>query len=154
MMKNLKGRLNFQRTELGFVKTEDDSLIITRVAVIDIKPAERSGPFGPEFNINFTVGVAVHPSEKIREEIRGKPLLEPGKTVDEGWIRVEILEKYNAYEEVVYKDQTLGEYLIRVEIEPIMVAKNTLYKLLDDMPYYVVRWIPKISYKKIADKSG
>ena len=52
---------------------------------------------------------------------------------------VEILDKRCAYEEVTYKAEGLGDFLVRVEVKPIMVAKNTLYKLPDGTPLYVVR---------------
>jgi hypothetical protein len=154
MTAGYKGHLDFQKVGLGYVKTDDGSLIIVRVAIIDVKPTGRRGPFGLEFNVDFTVGVAVRPSTKVREEIKDKPLVEPGKTVEEGWIEVEILEKSNAYEEVIYREEAMGEYSIRIEVEPLMVARNTLYKVSDDIPYYTVRWAPKVLYKLLTAKGG
>jgi hypothetical protein len=142
-------QLDFQKVELGYVKTNDDSLIVVRVAIIDVKPTGKTGPFGPEFSVDFVVGISVRPSERVKEEIRDKPTIDPGKPVEEGWVLVEILDKCCAYEEVTYRAEDLGDFLVRVEVEPIMVAKNTLYKLPDNTPLYVVRWVPKVLSKPL-----
>ncbi|WP_338251850.1 hypothetical protein [Pyrodictium abyssi] len=64
---------------------------------------------------------------------------------------MDIVEKAPAYEEVVYSDERIGRYLIRVEIEPIMVSKNTLFKTIQGLPLYVVRWVPKITWGEIRE---
>jgi len=142
-------QLDFQKIELGFVKTNDDSLILVRVAVIDVKPTGKTGPFGPEFSVDFVVGISVRPSERAKEEIRDKPTIDPSKPVEEGWMLIEILDKRYAYEEITYRAEDLGDFMIRVEVEPIMAAKNTLYKLPDNTPLYVVRWVPKVLSKPL-----
>jgi hypothetical protein len=85
----------------------------------------------------------------VKEEIRDKPTIDPNKPVEEGWVLVEISDKRCAYEEVTYRAGDLGDFIIRVEVEPIMAAKNTLCKLPDNTPLYVVKWIPKILSKPL-----
>jgi len=85
----------------------------------------------------------------VKEGIKDKPTIDPGKPVEEGWMLVEILDKRCAYEEVTYRAEDLGDFLVRVEVEPIMVAKNTLYKLPDNTPLYAVRWVSKVLSKPL-----
>ena len=146
-------RLRFRDSKLGYVKVSDGSVIILRVAVVDVRVREEASPFGVEFDVNATGGIAVYPSESALDEVRDKPVLEPGKTVNEGWTRVEIVEKGSAYEEIIYSDERIGRYLIRVEIEPIMVSKNTMFKNIQGLPLYVVRWVPKITWSEIQENA-
>jgi hypothetical protein len=44
MTVDYRGQLDFQKIELGYVKTSDDSLIVVRVAIVDVKPAGERGP--------------------------------------------------------------------------------------------------------------
>jgi len=146
---NIIDKLKFKDSKLGYVKVSDGSVIILRVAIVDVIVREEASPFGVEFNINATGGIAVRPSQNALDEVKDKPILEPGKTVSDGWIRVDIVDKAHPYEEVIYSDEKIGKYLVRVEIEPVMVSKNTLFKTIEGMPLYVVRWLPKITWDKI-----
>lgn len=145
-------KLKFKDSRLGYVKVSDGSVIILRVAVVDVRVREEASPFGVEFDVNATGGVAIYPSEDALKEASSKPVIEPGKIVKEGWIQVDIIEKTSAYEEVIYHDERVGRYLVRVEIEPIMVSKNTLYKTTQGIPWYVVRWVPKVTWGRVEDK--
>lgn len=151
MNANIVNRLRFRDSKLGYVKVSDGSTIILRVAVVDVRVREEASPFGAEFDVNATGGIAVYPSKSALDEIKDKPVLEPGKTVSKGWRRVDIIEKAPAYEEVIYSDERIGKYMIRVEIEPIMVSKNTLFKTVQGLPLYVVRWVPKITWSEIRE---
>ena len=86
-------RLRFKDSRLGYVKVSDGSVIILRVAVVDVRIREEASPFGAEFDVNAAGGMAVYPSESALDEVRDKPVLEPGKTIGEGWTRMEIIEK-------------------------------------------------------------
>ena len=141
-------RLRFKNGELGYVKVSDGSVIILRVAVIDVRVREERTPFGPEFDVIATGGISVYPSESALNEVKDKPMLEPGKAAGEGWTMVDIVEGRSAYEEVVYNDEKVGSYLIRVELEPIMVSKNASFKTVQGLPLYVVRWVPKVSWRQ------
>jgi hypothetical protein len=152
MMSTLLNNLSFRNSVRGYVKVSDGSIIILRAAIVDVIPSQVLSPFGAEFNVNYIVGISVHPSEGALNEVKDKPILEPGKQVNEGWIELEIDDKVSAYEEVIYKDAKIGEYLIRLEIEPIMASKNTQFKMQQG-PLYTLRWAPKISWHKIGEKT-
>lgn len=142
-------KLKFKDSRIGYIKVNDGSMILLRAAIIDVRMREETSPFGVEFEVSATAGIAVYPSEDVSKEILNKPAIEPGKTVNEGWIQVDIIEKNSAYEEVVYDSGKMGKYLVRVEIEPLMVSKNTLYKTPQGLPLYAVRWVPKVTWRKI-----
>jgi len=145
-------KLKFKDSKLGYVKVSDGSTIILRIALVDVRVREEASPFGVEFDVNATGGISVYPSENALKEISDKPVIEPGKIVKEGWIQVDIIEKASAYEEAIYHDEKVGRYLVRVEVEPIMVSKNTLYKIAQGIPWYIVRWVPKITWSRVEDK--
>ena len=146
-------RLRFRDSRLGYVRVDDGSIIVLRVAVVDVRVREEASPFGAEFDVNATGGMAVYPSKGVLDEVKDRPVLEPGRTASEGWTRVDIVEKVPAYEEVVYRDERIGRYLIRVEIEPIMVSKNTRFKTIQGLPLYVVRWVPKVTWSEMREDS-
>jgi hypothetical protein len=153
MSTSITDRLRFKDSRLGYVKVDDGSIIILRVAIVDVRAREEASHFGVEFDVNATGGIAVYPSGAALKEVKDKPTVEPGKTVNEGWAQVDIVEKTPAYEEAVYYKENGSRYLIRVEIEPIMVSKNTLYKTPQGTPLYVVRWVPKITWNEVEDES-
>jgi len=153
MGKDIIDKLRFKDSRLGYVKVSDDSVIILRVAVVDVRVREEASPFGVEFDVNATGGISVYPSKKALDEVKDEPVVEPGKIPSEGWVRVDIVEREPAYEEVIYNDDRAGRYLIRVEIEPIMVSKNTRFKTLQGLPLYFVRWVPKITWSEIQEGS-
>jgi len=137
--------------KLGYVKLPDGTLLVLRVAVVDVRVAHMESPFGVEFEVSFTTGVAAYPSEKALEEFRDKRILAPGEKPPSSWCQLEITSRDPAVEEVEYTDSKLGRYSIRVEIEPIMVSVNTEVRNVRGEPYYVVRWIPKITWKKVGE---
>jgi len=59
------------------------------------------------------------------------------------------VEKEPAIEEIEYVDKTTGKYLIKVEIEPLMTSLNTSVRTPKGEPLYVVRWSPKVNWRKI-----
>ena len=153
MGKDIINKLRFKDSRLGYVKVSDDSIIILRTAVVDVRMREEASPFGAEFDVNATGGTSVYPSKEALEEVKDKPVVEPGKIPSEGWVRVDIVEREPAYEEVIYDNGKVGGYLIRVEIEPIMVSKNTRFKTLQGLPLYFVRWVPKINWSEMREGS-
>lgn len=152
MMNTLLSNLSFRNSIRGFVKVSDGSIIILRASIVDVVPLQVSSPFGVEFNVNFIVGISLRPSERAINEVKDKLIIEPCKPVNEGWIEVKIDDKAPAYEEVIYKDEKIGEYSITLEVEPIMVSKNTQVRTQQG-PLYALRWVPKISWHKIGEKT-
>ena len=144
-------KFKFKESKLGYVRLSDGSVALLRAAVTAVRIHEEASPFGVEFEVDVTVGISLYPSEKSMEEIKDKPILEPGKTVNEGWTSIDIIDKMPAYEELVYNDGKVGLYLIRVEIEPFMASKNTMFKTDRNQPLYVVRWVPKVTWRKLEE---
>jgi len=133
---------------LGYVKLQDGTIIILRAAVVDVKPLQISSPFEPEFNVIIIGGVSVYPSDSALNEVKDKPIIGPNETVLSGWTLIDIVEKQSAYEEVEYFLNGKGKYVIRAEIEPILAAKNSNYRTIQNEPLYFVRWVNKVSWKK------
>jgi len=146
-------KLKLKDSRLGYVKVNDGSVVILRVAIVDARIREEASPFGVDFDVDATVGMSVYPSDVALSEVKDKPVLEPGKSIGEGWMRVEITEKLPAYEEAIYEDDKNGRYLIRAEIEPLMVSKNTQFKSFQGLPLYAVRWVPKVSWREFREVS-
>jgi len=153
MNSSSENKLKFREVKWGSLKLRDGSTIILRAGIIDARVREENTPFKVEFDVNVTVGLSVYPSKDVLEEIKDKPLLESNKiiTVTEGWVQVDITDKVPAYEEVIYEEEKIGKYLLKVEIEPLMVSKNTKYKIMPDTPIYVVRWVPKVTWNEIKN---
>ena len=149
MEQEIISKFKVDKVDLGFSKLEDNTLIVHRVAVVGIHVVEESSPFGVEFEISFTTGISVYPSPQILETFKNKRILKPGERPPDSWRRMEIKKKKSAVEEVIFEDSKLGKYRITVEIEPVMVSVNTEVKTIRGEPYYVVRWAPKVSWRKI-----
>jgi len=110
------------------------------------------GPFNVNFEINIISGISVYPSSEVLEKIKNNPIITPGKKPpDDGWVPLDIVNKKNSIEEIIYTDKEIGSYKIKVEIEPTMVAINQKVKTASNEPFYVVRWFPKFSWKKIKE---
>jgi len=77
----------------GTMKLEDNTLITFRAAVVDAVPSQEISPFGVEFGVNIATGISVYPSQESITEVEGKPVAHPGAPLNEGWVRVKILEK-------------------------------------------------------------
>jgi len=134
---------------LGYVKLSDGTAIILRAAIVDIKPHQT--PSGVEFNVLTTGEISVYPSDSALNEVKDKPLIEPGKTPLDGWTLIDIVEKQSAYEEVEYPLNEKEKYIIKAEIDPLLVAKNIKYRTIQKEPIYAVKWITKTSWKRADD---
>jgi len=145
MISSLSDKFTLKDFKLGYVKLSDGTSIILRVAIVDVKPLQTS--FGVEFNVVTVSGSSVNPSDSVLNEVRDKPIIEPNKTPSDGWTLVNIVEKQSAYEEVEYLFNE--KYIIRAEVEPLIVIKNTKYKNIQEQPIYIVRSARKISWKKV-----
>ncbi len=144
-------RLRIRDGKLGYVKTADDSVIILRVAVVGVTQRQEESPFGIDFNVTTTQGIAVYPSGAVASQVKDRPMVESPIQAKDGWERIDIADKAVAYEEVVYTDRKLGSYVIRVEMEPLMVARNLRYRSTDGSPLYVVKWITKVYWTELKE---
>ena len=153
-MCNLAFRSPFRvkNIQFGYAKLEDGSIIIQRVAVVDVRVVRDKSPFGVDFEVIFTTGVAVRASENVIKLLENKKVLLPGESPPDSWKVVKIVESAPAVEEVLFEDKRIGKYLIRVEIEPIMASFNVEVKTFRGDPLYVVKWAPKVVWKKEVDE--
>ena len=142
-------RISVRNIKLGYLKLEDGTFIVQRVAVVDARPVSVESPFGVDFDLVVLSGISPHPSREVLEELKDRPALRPGEQPPESWRPLKIVEKESAVEEVEYFDEEVGRYLIRVEIEPLMVSLNTGARAPKGEPLYVVRWAPKATWTKI-----
>ncbi|MHA1593422.1 MAG: hypothetical protein ACTSXX_01640 [Candidatus Baldrarchaeia archaeon] len=142
--------------DMGFGTCElsDGTLVKYRVAVVDVRVLRKESPFGVEFEANLATGISVYPSKKVLEEYRDKRILTPGESPPSSWKQVRIVKREPAFEEVEFESKDVGRYRIRVEVEPVMASVNTEVRTVHGEPYYVIRWIPKMSWEKVVEESG
>ncbi len=141
------------KSEPGYAALGDGSLIFLRAAVVAVRHVERETPFKPEFEVDFTVGISVKPSDKALKEVENKPIAASPDQVREGWMDVEITEAHPAREEVIYLGLTDTKYVVVLEVEPLMAAKNTSYRTPRGSPIYVLRWAPKVWWRKAREET-
>lgn len=67
-------------------------------------------PFGVDFEVIFTTGIAVRASENVIKLLENKKMLLPGESPPDSW---KIVESAPAVEEVLFEDKRIGMYLIR-----------------------------------------
>jgi len=142
-------RVRVVNVELGYSRLADGTFIVHRVAVVDVRVVHAESLFGVEFDVGFTTGISAYPSERVLEEFRDKHILVPGEKPPQSWRQLEIVDKKSAFEEVEFMDDKLGKYIIRVEIEPVMASINTEVRNIRGEPLYVVRWSPKVMWRKV-----
>jgi len=144
---DLSERFKVKDYRRGHVKLSDDSIVIMRVAIVDVKPLQGPSLYEVQFEVIPAGGISILPSEKAMSEVKDKPVIEPGKVPTDGWTLIDIIEKQPAYEEVEY---ILDEkkYIIRAEMEALMVSKNTNYRTVKGEPIYNVAVTTKISWRK------
>jgi len=145
MSQLLLDRLKVKDYKRGYVKLSDDSIAILRVSIVDVKPLQT--PL--QFDVITVGGISVIPSEDARNEVKDKPLAEPGKLPTGGWSLLDIVEKQSAYEEVEYITDTKEKYLIRAEMEPLIASKNSNYRNQKGEPIYIINAVTKTSWKKV-----
>mgnify|MGYP000477532899 CR=1 FL=1 len=145
----IRPRIKVVNSSLGHLLLGDGTLIVVRVAVVDVRVTQRQSPFGAEFGVDLTTGVSSRSPHEVLEKFRDKRILAPGERPPDSWQQLRIDEKEPAVEEVEFEDSELGKYRIRVELEPIMVSVNTDVRTARGEPLYVVRWVPKVSWKKV-----
>lgn len=134
----------------GSIKLADGSVLKLRAVVLSIKEAGFS-PFG---GVNLVVkpiaGVsAEYVPEELRRNVRNRPAIPPTPP-QEGWEMIEVMEYRSAVDEQEY-DTSKGRFRVRVEVEPLMIARNMMFRAGEDLdePVYWVSWVYKISWSPI-----
>jgi hypothetical protein len=134
----------------GRIKLADGTVLSLKIAIADARDAGFS-PFGG-VNIGVKpmggIGVIEVPKE-LCDEVADKPLM-PGAPPEEGWELVEIVEQEPAVEEQVV-DTSKGKFLLRLEAEGVMAARNRKYKTLDGEPLYWLNWTWKVRWKPLKE---
>ena len=134
----------------GKIKLSDGSEIIHRVAIVDVRPTKVGRPSEVEFGIDIITGISVYPSKAVLSDIKSARIISLGEIPpDEGWETLEIVTKENSFEEITCNIENIGEFLIRVEIDPAMASINKKVRTVNKEPFYVIKWIPKFSWKKL-----
>jgi len=144
-----KSRIKIDRSKIGYTKLADDTIILIRVAIFDIKEGELK-PTGPDFRIGYNVSISAEATQSLKNKVKEKPFPPPdGSHIKnlEIWEIIDIIEHDIAREEGIYKAKDNRIYRIIVEIEPTIVARTLEYKDPLGNPIYYVRWSPKIVVK-------
>jgi len=74
-----------------------------RVAIVNVKPLEGPLLYEVQFEVTPASGIVILPSREVINEVKDKPIVEPGKIPTDGWTLIDIVEKQSAYEEVEYR---------------------------------------------------
>ena len=129
----------------GHVKLSDGCRLGIRVAMIELREHELL-PTGPQFVVGVAVRVYVDSCpENVRKLVEGKPVGLEKNAIRrlEIWELVDIEEADIAFEECEYEASDGRTYVIRVEVEPTIVARTLEYRDSLGNPVYFVRWARK-----------
>jgi hypothetical protein len=141
-------------TSFGFgrIVLDDGTVIVLRVAIVNVKKAEGFSPFG---GVNLSVKVVggvgtISVPEELRKTVADKPLAPPGALPKDGWEYIEIKEQEPAFEQVEVEVDG-RKFIVRVEAEATMVVRNLTVKTDAGEPLYVVNWAYKIKWRPVGD---
>ncbi|MCD6094992.1 MAG: hypothetical protein J7J99_00330 [Thermoprotei archaeon] len=132
-------------SDVGYAKLSDGCVLSIRVAIVEIREGKVL-PTGPEFFIGVAVRVYVASCPKdIKKLVKDKPQEFTEDTLKrlDIWELVDIEDVQPAFEECEYRASDGRTYVIRVEIEPTIVARTLEYKDSFGNPVYYVRWSRK-----------
>jgi len=142
--------LNVKRFEFGRIVLSDGAVLVSRVAIVDVKKAGDFPPFG---GVNLTVkavgGISLlEVPKELMDIVADKPVVPPDALPSDGWEYVEIKEQKPAFEEVEAEIDN-RKYWVYVEIEPLMSARNLKYRSSVGEPFYIVNWVNKVKWKPL-----
>ena len=78
---NYVSRIRIRNVELGLGRVADGTVIVLRVAIVDMRPIRVGSPFGVEFEVSFTTGISAYPSQKVLEDFKDKQVLMLGENL-------------------------------------------------------------------------
>lgn len=134
----------------GLIKLADGSILKLRTLILSVKEAGFSPFSGVNLIVKPIAGVSTeYVPEELRKSVKNRPVM-PSTLPQEGWEIVEIRGYESAVDEQEY-DTSRGRFRVRVEAEPVMVARNTMFRAGEDLdePVYWVSWVYKISWSPI-----
>lgn len=142
--------LAFEKND-GFIELGDGSKLKLKMLILDVKETGFSPFGGVYFYVNPIAGIAtVYVPEGLKESMRDKPVVDLTKIPQEGWSMIDIKSSKNAVQEVEVPSSK-GRFRIKVETEPLMVARNMSFKVSAgiDEPLYWAYWVYKVSWRPV-----
>jgi len=142
--------ISIVKSGFGRITLVDGSKLILRVAIVNVSKHPGSSPFG---GVNLAVktagGVAIEElPEELKKAVADKPIVPPGLLPSDGWEYVDIVSQEPAFEEVeVVIDNR--KFIVRVESEAVMIARNLKYRSIEGEPFYAVNWVDKVRWKPV-----
>jgi len=131
-----------KESELGYIVLSDESILLIRVVIFDIKEVDRI-PTGLRFNIGHNVHVPViYSPESLKEIVKDRPIAIGDEYVHnlEIWEFVDIIDYKKSKESCIYKGSDGLTYYISIEVEPTIVSRTLKYRDQFGHPIYFVRW--------------
>ena len=135
----------------GRIKLSDETELILKVIVLNIREVGFSPFGGVNFNVSAIGGIATkYVPEKLRNAVAEKPIVPPGSSPPkDGWEYVDIVEQEPAsVEEQISSSQ--GTFTVMVVAEATMVARNLKYRVVVgnvSEPLYWATWVYKVTWK-------
>ncbi|MGC8696253.1 MAG: hypothetical protein ACP5UD_07610 [Conexivisphaera sp.] len=130
---------------IGRVKLSDGTELKLQIMIVDVKDAGFSPLGGVNFAVNAVGGIATsRVPEELRKAVEGRPLAV--QVPEDGWELVDIVEFEPAVVETVAEAKG-GKFVVRVEAEPVMAARNLRYRSMDGGPYYWLSWVYKTRWR-------
>lgn len=135
---------------IGRIVLSDGTVVILRIAIVDVKKIGGFSPFGANLAVKVIggVGIAEIPQE-LRKAVADKPVISPDILPTDGWEYVEIKSQEPAFEEAEALIDS-SKFIVRVEAEALMVVRNLKYRSESGEPIYVVNWANKVKWRPTA----
>jgi len=142
--------MSIVKSGFGRITLADGSKLVLRVAIVSVSMMPGSSPFG---GVNLAVktagGVAIEElPEELKKAVADKPVVPPWLAPPDGWEYVDIVSQEPAFEEV---EVVIGgrRFIVRVESDAAMIARNLKYRSIEGEPFYAVNWVDKVRWKPV-----
>jgi len=142
--------ISIVKSGFGRITLADGTKLVLRVAIVNVSKLPGSSPFGGvNLAVRATGGVAIEElPEELKKAVADKPIVPPGMLPQDGWEYVDIVSQEPAFEEVeVVIDNR--RFIVSLESEAVMVARNLKYRSVEGEPFYVVNWVDKVRWKPV-----
>ena len=133
----------------GVIKLSDGTKLRLRIAIVNAREKGISPFGGVDIAVKVIGGIAtIEVPDEIRRLVIDKPLVSGPFPPRDGWQIIDIKDFEPAYEEKEI-ETSKGNFLVKVQAEPVMAARNINYKTELDEPIYWVNWVYKVSWKPL-----
>jgi len=134
----------------GEVELSDGTKLRFRTTLIDIKEIGFSYFDGVNFNVSLSIGVStISVPQNLKDSVSSRPL-SPAQLPQEGWETVDIVGAKPATLNIK-TTSSKGNFEVKIVTEPMMVARNLLYKNILNEPLYILNTITKYLGKKLKN---